>query len=50
MITDITDRQAGIINCNRGGRIYLTGATTDVVAARQEIAAVLAKVQGREHG
>jgi hypothetical protein len=95
VIKDITDRQAVIINHNRGGsmvlpgstllvcevtpalfaavaaneaeraapgvtlvdvsmigvagRIYLSGATPDVLRAQQEIAAVLAAVEGREH-
>jgi len=96
VIKDITDRQAVIINRNRGGsmvipghtllvcemtpalfatvaaneaeraapgvtlvdvsmigvagRIYMSGATPDVLRAQQEIAAVLGAVQGREHG
>ena len=96
VIKDITDRQAVIINRNRGGsmvipghtllvcevtpalfatvaaneaeraapgvtlvdvsmigvagRIYLSGATPDVLRAQQEIAAVLGAVEGREHG
>jgi hypothetical protein len=96
VIKDITDRQAVIINRNRGGsmvipghtllvcevtpalfatvaaneaeraapgvtlvdvsmigvagRIYMSGATPDVLRARQEIAAVLGAVEGREHG
>ena len=95
VIKDITDRQAVIINRNRGGsmlipghtllvcevtpalfatvaaneaeraapgvtlvdvsmigvagRIYLSGATPDVLRAQQEIAAVLGAVEGREH-
>jgi hypothetical protein len=96
VIKDITDRQAVIINRNRGGsmlipghtllvcevtpalfatvaaneaeraapgvtlvdvsmigvagRIYMSGATPDVLRAQQEIAAVLGAVEGREHG
>ena len=96
VIKDITDRQAVIINRNRGGsmvipghtllvcevtpalfatvaaneaeraapgvtlvdvsmigvagRVYMSGATPDVLRAQQEIAAVLGSVQGREHG
>jgi hypothetical protein len=96
VIKDITDRQAVIINRNRGGsmmipghtllvcemtpalfatvaaneaeraapgvtlvdvsmigvagRIYMSGATQDVLRAQQEIAAVLGAVEGREHG
>ena len=96
VIMDITDRQAVIINRNRGGsmlipghtllvcevtpalfatvaaneaeraapgvtlvdvsmigvagRIYMSGATPDVLRAQQEIAAVLGAVEGREHG
>jgi hypothetical protein len=96
VIKDVTDRQAVIINRNRGGsmlipghtllvcevtpalfatvaaneaeraapgvtlvdvsmigvagRIYLSGATPDVLRAQQEIAAVLGAVEGREHG
>ena len=96
IISDITDRQAVIINRNRGGsmvipghtllvcemtpalfatvaaneaeraapgvtlvdvsmigvagRIYMSGATPDVLRAQQEIAAVLGAVEGREHG
>ena len=96
VIKDITDRQAVIINRNRGGsmlvpghtllvcemtpalfatvaaneaeraapgvtlvdvsmigvagRIYMSGATLDVLRAQQEIAAVLGAVEGREHG
>ena len=96
VIKDVTDRQAVIINRNRGGsmvipghtllvcevtpalfaavaaneaeraapgvtlvdvsmigmagRIYLSGATPDVLRAQQEIAAVLGAVVGREHG
>jgi hypothetical protein len=96
VIKDITDRQAVIINRNRGGsmlipghtllvcevtpalfatvaaneaeraapgvtlvdvsmigvagRIYMSGATPDVLRAQQEIAAVLGAVKGREHG
>jgi hypothetical protein len=96
VIKDITDRQAVIINRNRGGsmvipghtllvcemtpalfatvaaneaeraapgvtlvdvsmigvagRIYMSGATPDVLRAQHEIAAVLGAVEGREHG
>ena len=96
VIKDITDRQAVIINRNRGGsmlipghtllvcevtpalfatvaaneaeraapgvtlvdvsmigvagRIYMSGATPDVLRAQQEIAAVLGAVEGRAHG
>jgi len=96
VIKDITDRQAVIINRNRGGsmvipghtllvcemtpalfatvaaneaeraapgvtlvdvsmigvagRIYMSGATPDVLRAQQEVAAVLGAVEGREHG
>jgi hypothetical protein len=96
VIKDITDRQAVIINRNRGGsmvipghtllvcemtpalfatvaaneaeraapgvtlvdvsmigvagRIYMSGATPDVLRAQQEIAAVLGAVEGRDHG
>ena len=96
VIKDVTDRQAVIINRNRGGsmlipghtllvcemtpalfatvaaneaeraapgvtlvdvsmigvagRIYMSGATPDVLRAQQEIAAVLGAVEGREHG
>ena len=96
VIEDITDRQAVIINRNRGGsmvlpgdtllvcevtpalfatvaaneaeraapgvtlvdvsmigmagRIYMSGATRDVLRAQQEISAVLGAVQGREQG
>jgi len=96
VIKDITDRQAVIINRNRGGsmlipghtllvcevtpalfatvaaneaeraapgvtlvdvsmigvagRIYMSGATPDVLRAQQEIAAVLGAIEGREHG
>ena len=96
VISGITDRQAVIINRNRGGsmlipghtllvcevtpalfatvaaneaeraapgvtlvdvsmigvagRIYMSGATPDVLRAQQEIAAVLGAVEGREHG
>jgi hypothetical protein len=96
VISGITDRQALIINRNRGGsmlipghtllvcevtpalfatvaaneaeraapgvtlvdvsmigvagRIYMSGATPDVLRAQQEIAAVLGAVEGREHG
>jgi len=96
VIKDVTDRQAVIINRNRGGsmlipghtllvcevtpalfatvaaneaeraapgvtlvdvsmigvagRIYLSGATPDVLRAQQEIAAVLGAVEGRDHG
>jgi hypothetical protein len=96
VIKDITDRQAVIINRNRGGsmlipghtllvcevtpalfatvaaneaeraapgvtlvdvsmigvagRIYMSGATPDVLRAQHEIAAVLGAVDGREHG
>src|SRR5262250_2560026 len=32
------------------GRIYMSGATPDVLRAQQEIAAVLGAVEGREHG
>ena len=96
VIKDVTDRQAVIINRNRGGsmlipghtllvcevtpalfatvaaneaeraapgvtlvdvsmigvagRIYMSGATPDVLRAQQEIAAVLGAVEGRAHG
>jgi hypothetical protein len=96
VISGITDRQAVIINRNRGGsmlipghtllvcevtpalfatvaaneaeraapgvtlvdvsmigvagRIYMSGASQDVLRAQQEIAAVLGAVEGREHG
>jgi hypothetical protein len=96
VISGITDRQAVIINRNRGGsmlipghtllvcevtpalfatvaaneaeraapgvtlvdvsmiglagRIYMSGATPDVLRAQQEIAAVLGAIEGREHG
>ena len=96
VIKDITDRQAVIINRNRGGsmvipgstllvcevtpalfatvaaneaeraapgvtlvdvsmigvagRIYMSGATPDVLRAQQEMAAVLGAVEGREQG
>ena len=96
VIKDITDRQAVIINRNRGGsmvipghtllvcevtpalfatvaaneaeraapgvtlvdvsmiglagRVYMSGATPDVLRAQQEIAAVLGAVEGRDHG
>jgi hypothetical protein len=96
VIKDLTDRQAVIINRNRGGsmvipghtllvcemtpalfatvaaneaeraapgvtlvdvsmigvagRIYMSGATPDVLRAQHEIAAVLGAVEGREHG
>ena len=96
VISGVTDRQAVIINRNRGGsmlipghtllvcevtpalfatvaaneaeraapgvtlvdvsmigvagRIYMSGATPDVLRAQQEIAAVLGAVEGREHG
>jgi hypothetical protein len=32
------------------GRIYMSGATQDVLRAQQEIAAVLGAVQGRDQG
>ena len=32
------------------GRIYMSGATPDVLRAQQEIAAVLGAVEGRDHG
>jgi len=32
------------------GRIYMSGATPDVLRAQQEIATVLGAVEGREHG
>ena len=52
VIEDITDRQAIILNRNRGGSMILPGDTLlvcEVTPARDAIIAVLSEVGGRDH-